>query len=530
MTSQFNLENDINSLLRMDAPLNRVPLPRWQRKVLNSSNLSNNSFNVSSNNSLCKTPKASGNGASENFPSANFRKTPSKTPKKTPGKSKGSPKKAKTPKTPNGGDRFIPNRTNTNFEIAHYKVTQEPNNSDNDQNVSPNQDLKRAISTSMHGRDISSMRIISYATKAPPAPEGFHSELRVLYSSGKQSCSSKPNRYIPQVPERILDAPEILDDYYLNILDWSATNVLAVALSDIVYLWNASNGEIQLLLKLESNESYVSSVSWMEDGSYLAVGTSTGEVQLWDVNQNKRVRVMGGHIARVGALSWNQFIVSSGSRSGLIHHHDVRTADHLVGTLSGHSQEVCGLKWSPDGRYLASGGNDNLLNIWPCAPGECFTQSSVLHSFDDHTAAVKAIAWCPWQPQILATGGGTTDQCIRIWNCNSGVCLNTTDTKSQVCSVLWSKEYRELISGHGYAHNQLAIWKYPSMSKLTELHGHTARVLNMCMSPDGTTVVSAAADETLRLWNCFVVDVKMKRAKKATDGSDNVILRQNRIR
>lgn len=68
----------------------------------------------------------------------------------------------------------------------------------------------------------------------------------------------------------------------------------------------------------------------------------------------------------------------------------MRVADHHVGTLSGHSQEVCGLKWSPDGRYLASGGNDNLLNIWSnqMSPE---VQSTVqpVHCFSQHLAAVK---------------------------------------------------------------------------------------------------------------------------------------------
>lgn len=51
--------------------------------------------------------------------------------------------------------------------------------------------------------------------------------------------------------------------------------------------------------------------------------------------------------------------------------------------------------------------------------------------------------------------------------------------------------------------NQLCLWKYPSMAKVAELTGHTSRVLHLAQSPDGTTVVSAAADETLRFWRCF---------------------------
>lgn len=41
------------------------------------------------------------------------------------------------------------------------------------------------------------------------------------------------------------------------------------------------------------------------------------------------------------------------------------------------------------------------------------------------------------------------------------------------------------------------------MAKVAELTGHTSRVLHLAQSPDGTTVVSAAADETLRFWRCF---------------------------
>ena len=79
----------------------------------------------------------------------------------------------------------------------------------------------------------------------------------------------------------------------------------------------------------------------------------------------------------------------SGSRSGYIHHHDVRVAEHQVGSLGGHTQEICGLKWSPDGRYLASGGNDNLLNIWPQVVGQHYTETSPLYTFSHHQAAVK---------------------------------------------------------------------------------------------------------------------------------------------
>ena len=80
----------------------------------------------------------------------------------------------------------------------------------------------------------------------------------------------------------------------------------------------------------------------------------------------------------------------SGSRSGQIHHHDVRVADHHISTLSGHSQEVCGLTWSPDGRYLASGGNDNLVCVWPRVNGgSASNDSQSVRCWSEHQGAVK---------------------------------------------------------------------------------------------------------------------------------------------
>jgi cell division cycle protein 20 (cofactor of APC complex) len=82
-------------------------------------------------------------------------------------------------------------------------------------------------------------------------------------------------------------------------------------------------------------------------------------------------------------------IISSGSRSGSIYHHDVRVADHHVATLAYHTQEVCGLKWSRDGKYLASGGNDNLLLIWDTNVSSSGDASSPLFTLTHHQAAVK---------------------------------------------------------------------------------------------------------------------------------------------
>lgn len=495
--SQFNYINEMNSLLTLDGPLTKGPTPRWQKKCMENSSSVNSTLNSSKQKSI--TSINASNSKTPNKCIDNDLVRTKKTPK-TPKNKSTTPTPNKGAKTPNGADRFIPLRSAAHFELGNFKIL----HSNDTENLSPtSKEVQRTMYENLHGTDISSQRILSYQHKAPSAPEGFQNPRRVIYTQTKTPASAKSNsRYIPQAPDRILDAPDIIDDYYLNLVDWNASNILAVALGANIYLWNAGTGKIDQLMEL-SGSDYVCSVSWIQEGDYLAVGTSMGTVELWDCSQIKRLRIMDGHSARVGSLSWNSYILSSGCRSGQIIHHDVRQRNHNVLSVNGHSQEICGLKWSTDGKYLASGGNDNVLNIWPATSGN-HTQTQPIYTLTSHQAAVKALAWCPWQPNILASGGGTADRHIRFWNCQTGTCVNAVDTKSQVCALLWSTTYKEIASGHGFANNQLIIWKYPSMVKVTELTGHTARVLHLAVSPDGSTILSAGADETLRLWKCFV--------------------------
>ncbi|KAL7387210.1 hypothetical protein ABVT39_019971 [Epinephelus coioides] len=494
--AQFGFENDIHSILKLDMPITNAPMARWQRKA------------SSSNTSA---------GLSPGKP-ANVSLSSSRTPSKTPGKNK-----KQTP-SKMGADRFIPVRNSKQMDVASFLLSKE--NEPADANTSAgSSESQKAWSMSLNGYNIEDAKILHLGGKPLNAPEGYQNNLKVLYSQGTTPASVKKTRYIPSTPDRILDAPELRNDFYLDLLDWSSRNVLAVALHNSVYLWDATQGDITLLMKLEREEDYICSLSWTKEGNYLAIGTSDCKVQLWDVDNQKRLRTMASHTARVGSLSWNDHILSSGSRSGHIHHHDVRVADHHIFTLAGHSQEVCGLKWSPDGRYLASGGNDNLVFVWPSVQNSGPQQS--VHSWSEHQGAVKALAWCPWQPNILASGGGTSDRHIRIWNVNSGSCISSLDTQSQISSLVFAPNYKELVSAHGYAHNNVVIWKYPALTKVAELNGHEDRVLSLSLSPDCSTVVTVAGDETIRLWKSFEIDPIKKKAKERLVKSTSSVIHQS---
>lgn len=427
-------------------------------------------------------------------------------------------------RTASYGDRFIPCRYSSNFDLFHLPNSQNTNPNSPSDDSSSNSPYKTLLKAALFGPEFANAPLTpekssrfggagksDYSQISPPNCNIFKykTETRKRSNSltpfwfeddsllgGASSSPVKAPRKVQKTPYKVLDAPALQDDFYLNLVDWSSHNVLAVGLGNSVYLWHASSSKVVQLCDLGVDDS-VCSVGWAQHGTHLAVGTNNGKLQLWDASRCKKIRTMEGHRFRVGSLAWSTSLLSSGSRDKSILQRDIRAQEPFVSKLSGHKSEVCGLKWSCDNRELASGGNDNRLFVW----NQHSTQPVLRYT--EHTAAVKAIAWSPHVNGLLASGGGTADRCIRFWNTTTNSHLTCMDTGSQVCSLAWSKNVNELVSTHGYSQNQIIVWKYPTMSKLATLTGHTYRVLYLAVSPDGQTIVTGAGDETLRFWNVF---------------------------
>lgn len=341
-------------------------------------------------------------------------------------------------------------------------------------------------------------RILAFKPAPPESSKPI--DLRSQYNRPLKPASSvnaQSRRRIPSAPERVLDAPGLVDDYYLNLLDWSSGNQVAIGLERSVYVWSAESGSVSSLLECAS-DTYISSVKWSGDGAYVGVGLGTGEVQIWDVEEGTKLRSMFGHETRVGVMGWNKHILSTGARSGLVYNHDVRIAQHKVAELVSHTGEVCGLEWRADGAQLATGANDNMVSIW-----DARSLAAPKFTKTNHRAAVKAVSWCPWQSNLLATGGGSNDRQIYFWNTTTGARINHIPTDSQVTSLRWSTHFKEIVSTGGFPDNSLSIWSYPSGVKNMEVPAHESRVLHSCLSPDGQMLATAAADESLKFWKIF---------------------------
>ncbi|KAG6481283.1 hypothetical protein ZIOFF_057879 [Zingiber officinale] len=409
--------------------------------------------------------------------------------------------KTPSPKKTTYGDRFIPCRSSS--RLQNFALTEKPSPS----KEGGNDAYSRLLRAELFGHDPSpggtpggaqgspispNKNLFRFKTDHPAPSSPFAVSSMGIGHDNAVEVSTPPKipRKIPKTPHKVLDAPSLQDDFYLNLVDWSSQNVLSVGLGTCVYLWSATTSKVTKLCDL-GNRDGVCSIQWSKEGSYLAIGTSLGDVQIWDGTRCKMIRNMGGHSTRTGVLAWSSCILSSGSRDKNILNHDLRIPSDFASQHVGHRSEVCGLKWSHDDRELASGGNDNQRSQSP------------IFKLTEHTAAVKAITWSPHQHNLVASGGGTADRCIRFWNTSNGNMLNCVDTGSQVCNLAWSKNVNELVSTHGYSQNQIMVWKYPSLNKVATLTGHTLRVLYLAMSPDGQTIVTGAGDETLRFWNVF---------------------------
>jgi meiosis-specific APC/C activator protein AMA1 len=229
---------------------------------------------------------------------------------------------------------------------------------------------------------------------------------------------------------------------------------LAVGLHSDVYSWDEVTGARAFVQWSNAHVTSLAFSSAQGKNSILAIGRISGSLTLWDPSE-KLPRFEHKHLSSIACLAWKpkvtyragglDKVVSEreklcgftedlllGDEAGTVHLIQVTWGNpkqkvegipdyeakiQIIRRIVVHTQQICGLAWSPDGTMFASGGNDNAAFLFDIADieGPRTSKGWLKYNLQDvfqgtprhrweHAAAVKAIAFCPWQRTLVATG------------------------------------------------------------------------------------------------------------------------------
>ena len=306
---------------------------------------------------------------------------------------------------------------------------------------------------------------------------------------------------IPKIAYKVLDAPNLRDDFYLHLIDWSKQDIVAVGLDNKLYTWNAKHSQVSFISDLEDYYNYYSSLSFNNDGKLLICSSNDGNIYIKNIEKSKNIKtyrnLSNGRICVISPMNLNPNVFSFGSKDLIIKTIDLRSKFNPILKYIGHSKEICGMKWSLDDKRLASGGDDNKLFIWDIRKEE------LEKKLNSHTSAVKALDWSTFKFGYLLSGGGTQDMTLKLWNINNMTLVDSINTSSQICNIVFSKISHEFITTHGFKNNYIHVWDSNKMDIKATLKGHKQRVIYMALGPDSRKIVTGAGDETVRFWDVF---------------------------
>jgi WD40 repeat protein len=207
------------------------------------------------------------------------------------------------------------------------------------------------------------------------------------------------------------------------------------------------------------------------DGDLIAERGTYGDacVKIFDARTNQLVRRLEGHPGIVYAIAFgsNGKIIASGSSDRTIRFWDAQTGK-LLNTLVGHTRKITSLAFSADTKTLVSGSEDDTLKIWDVSDGHLLRSIS---AYTPGVSGIKSVAFSA-DGRVVAAGSGTQ---VRIWDAVTGKQVHTLAT------------------------NESHTSGEPGGLQMTSCCGSEVRAV--AISRDGTLIVSAHDDSTIKLWD-----------------------------
>ncbi|GAA5916725.1 hypothetical protein JCM6882_005789 [Rhodosporidiobolus microsporus] len=173
------------------------------------------------------------------------------------------------------------------------------------------------------------------------------------------------------------------------------------------------------------------------------------------------------------------------------------------------------VSFSPDGKLLATGSEDRVVRIWNLA------HRRISQVFQGHKSEIYSLAFSP-DGRRLVSGSG--DKTARMWDLETGACVFSLQidditiaengpVDAGVTSVVFSPDGKFLAAGS--LDTVVRIWDAETGQLLDKLKGHKDSVYSVAFSPDGKFLVSGSLDKTLKMF-----DVGSLRAALAAGGKD----------
>ena len=186
---------------------------------------------------------------------------------------------------------------------------------------------------------------------------------------------------------------------------------------------------------------------------------------------------------------------------------DARLPDGVIARFN-PGASVYTVAFSPDGKLLASGGDDNAVILWDVADG------SESESFIEHGKSVMSIAFSP-DGHLIASA--SLDGFVRLWPVSSERRRVSLRHNGWVESVAFTSDGKKLASGGGEQAGSVILWDVSQKRDIANFSGHDALVESVAFSSDGL-LASASRDGTIKIW-----DVVNQRVLRTLAGHSSVV-------